>query len=335
MDTTTDVATPIATGTLTLAAIIAARAPSIHNTQPWRWRIRDGVADLYADRHRQLFESDPDGRMMITSCGVALNHLCVALEAAGFLPEITRIPDAAHRDHLARVTIAGRVPTTPGAMRRLQTLEIRRTDRRALSDQPLPDGAIDTLRSTIAHHMINLIPLNRDEVIELAVAIGHAQRGQVEDPAGATELAAWTGWHRLSGAGIPDANIPADPVETTVPARDFGHMGTLTGGEGHDSAARHVILYGLNDEPSTWLRAGEALSELWLAATEIGISVLPMSAAVESPATRVEMRRILGGIGYPCIAVRLGIADPDQPTPPPTPRLPISTTVDAESVPAE
>jgi len=128
---------------------------------------------------------------------------------------------------------------------------------------------------------------------------------------------------------------PAGPVETTVPSRDFGHTGTLTGAGGHDSAARYMILYGLDDEPVTWLRAGEALSELWLAATGINVAVLPMSAAVESPATRGELRRILRGIGYPCIVVRLGIADPAQPNPPPTPRLPISTTVDAESIPRE
>ena len=40
----------------------ALRAPSVHNTQPWRWRIdtADGVVELYADRGRQLSATDPD-----------------------------------------------------------------------------------------------------------------------------------------------------------------------------------------------------------------------------------------------------------------------------------
>ena len=48
------------------------RAPSIHNTQPWRWRYRHGVLDLFADRTRQLPALDPDGRSLLLSCGAAL-----------------------------------------------------------------------------------------------------------------------------------------------------------------------------------------------------------------------------------------------------------------------
>ncbi|MHA6783101.1 nitroreductase family protein [Pseudonocardia saturnea] len=35
-----------------LAAVVerALRAPSVHNTQPWRRRLTDGVIELHADR---------------------------------------------------------------------------------------------------------------------------------------------------------------------------------------------------------------------------------------------------------------------------------------------
>src|SRR5215467_6201153 len=139
----TTVPTETATRALTEAAVTAAVAPSIHNTQPWHWNVRDGVADLHADRDRQLRESDPDGRMMITSCGAALHHAYVAIAVQGYVPDIVRMPDPRNPDHLARITIAGTVPGTPQAMRHLQTIEIRRTDRRPLSDEPLPDRTVD------------------------------------------------------------------------------------------------------------------------------------------------------------------------------------------------
>src|SRR3954447_4510385 len=104
MDTATD-----ANRALAEAARAAGRAPSIHNTQPWRWQIRDGVADLYAERTRQLRESDPDGRMLITSCGAALHHACVALAAEGYTPDVTPMPDPDQPDLLARVTVAAHV----------------------------------------------------------------------------------------------------------------------------------------------------------------------------------------------------------------------------------
>ena len=45
----------------------AARAPSVHNTQPWRFRAGDGTIDLYADPRRRL-HVDKDGREMLISC---------------------------------------------------------------------------------------------------------------------------------------------------------------------------------------------------------------------------------------------------------------------------
>ena len=315
---------------LTEAAIAAAIAPSIHNTQPWRWRIHDGVADLHADPSRQLSESDPDGRMMITSCGTALHHACVALAVEGYRAEIARMPESGHADHLARITVTGTEPGTPEAMRQLQTLEIRRTDRRPLSGTPVPDGVVGALRSAAATYGIGLDLLDRGQVIDLAAAIDRAQRSQVGDTAGHAELDAWTGGDLMPGTGVPDTNIPDHPPLSTVPARDFGHFGSLTGTDTHDSAARYAILYGLDDEPGTWLRAGEALSAVWVAAIENGVALVPLSAAVESPATRLELRRILSGVGYPCIALRLGVADPDQPTPPRTPRLPVEATVSTD-----
>ena len=38
-------------GIARLLVSLACRAPSVHNTQPWAWRLRPGGIDLYADRH--------------------------------------------------------------------------------------------------------------------------------------------------------------------------------------------------------------------------------------------------------------------------------------------
>jgi hypothetical protein len=56
--------------------------------------------------------------------------------------------------------------------------------------------------------------------------------------------------------------------------------------------------------------------------------VLPLSAAIETPAQRHAVRRILSGVGYPYIAMRLGVADPAQPRTARTPRLEPAETVE-------
>jgi hypothetical protein len=170
--------------------------------------------------------------------------------------------------------------------------------------------------------------LDRDAILELAAATSRAQRDQVADAATQGELDTWTGGHSPAGTGVPDAAIPARSPQTTVPARDFGHVGTLDVSAGHDRQAVYAILYASADSPRHWLRGGEALSAVWLAATEHNLALLPLSAAVEELSTRQVLRRLISNLGYPLIAVRLGVADPHVAAPGHTPRLHAAETVE-------
>lgn len=310
------------------AATLAGLAPSIHNTQPWRWRIHGTTADLFAEPVRQLRISDFDRRLLITSCGAALHHAGIALAARGYAAHVDRMPDPANEEHLARITVTGNLTVTTAAVRLLETVKVRRTDRRPLLAMPLPAAAIDALRWAAAPFQIGLAPLDRGQTIELAAATTRAQRDETDDISALAELSSWSGVHRPGGAGIPDENIPDRPTQTTVPTRDFGHVGTLPVSAADDNAATYAILFGLEDVPAAWIRAGEALSAVWLTAIERDIALLPLSAAVESPSTRLELRRILSGIGYPYLAVRLGVADTGLPPLPRMPRLPAASTIE-------
>jgi nitroreductase len=118
-----------ASAVLAEAAAAAGAAPSIHNTQPWRWQVRPDGLDLYAQRDRQLVATDPDGRMLTISCGTALHHARVALAAEGWQAVVSRLPDSADPDLLARITLGDRAPVSPEAMRLYQTVRLRHTDR--------------------------------------------------------------------------------------------------------------------------------------------------------------------------------------------------------------
>lgn len=59
-------------------------APSIHNAQPTRWRLRGKVIEIAADRKVTLPKADPDGRNIGLSCGAAVEATVLALGALGF-----------------------------------------------------------------------------------------------------------------------------------------------------------------------------------------------------------------------------------------------------------
>lgn len=315
------------TDQLVEAATVAALAPSIHNTQPWRWRIHGDVADLYADTRRQLLVIDPERRLLTVSCGAALHHARTVLAGEGITVDVDLFPTADDPAHLARLTVTGRAAATDADVRLSQTIRIRHTDRRPVLDEPIKGSDVAAMRKIASAFATGLHPISRTEILDLAAATSRAQRDEVGDVDVHQELDAWTGDNRPDGAGIPDANILAEPARTTVPSRDFGHDGTLPVTDGHDKAAMYAIVYGLDDEPGSWIRAGEALSAIWLYATEHNIALLPLSAAVEEAFTRQTLHHALAGLGYAHLCVRLGVADPNQVAAPRTPRLDTSETI--------
>jgi nitroreductase len=327
MNTGHDLDVRATSAALASAAASAGYAPSIHNTQPWRWRVHGDTLELHVEAGRQLASSDPGGRLMVVSCGAALHHVRVALAAAGWTATVERLPDPDRPDLLARLVATGRTPATPEAMRHLQTMRIRHTDRRPVTDAPVPAAAIDAIRATVEAEHAWLHVLRHDDVLDLAVMADRAQTLETFDPQWRTEIAYWAGAAHPEGLGIPDSAIPSEAPQTTVPGRDFGHPGDLPISAGHDRAAIYAILFGDEDGPSGWLRGGEALSAGWLAAIEAGVSLLPLSAAVEVDATRQLLRRLLSNLGEPYLVVRLGLADPNSGAPH-TPRLPAAQTVE-------
>jgi nitroreductase len=310
------------------AAVAAGYAPSVHNTQPWRWRVGRDKLDLLADRSRQLQIADAQGRLLTMSCGAALHHLRVALAVEGWTAAVERMPDPENPDHLARVSLGERIPVTADAMRLFQAIRMRHTDRRPVSDTPVAPEAIDAVRHAVSGEGVDLHVLTADQVLELGSASARADQIEVRDPQQREELAYWVGGDRSGGAGVPDAVLVDRPPQTVVPGRDFVRYGTLQAGEGHDRQAAYAVLFGQGDQPEDWLRAGEAMSAGWLVASELGLSVLPFSAVIEVTATREVLRRLLSGVGYPYLVMRLGAPDPLQAGPPHTPRLPAEQIID-------
>ena len=96
------------TRSLTLRVIeLACRAPSVHNSQPWRWRVvDDATIELYADRRRQLQVSDPSGRNLALSCGAALHHAFVAAQALGLTAAVDLMPSRDNENLLARISLS-------------------------------------------------------------------------------------------------------------------------------------------------------------------------------------------------------------------------------------
>lgn len=310
------------------AATAAARyAPSILNTQPWRWRVRPDRLELFAEPRRHLAVTDPDGRLLILSCGAVMHHASVALAAQGWTARAVRTPSMSPTEPLA--VLHGFEPgaITPAARLQEQAMRTRHTDRRPVSDRPIASPVIRAIAAS-APGATGLQVLTGEQVLDLAAAVSRADTMLGQDPRARDELNYWTSRPMTDGLGLAPEVLPDRPAHTTVAGRRFGHAGTLPTGAGHDRAATYALLYGDCDDPDGWLKAGEALSTMWLAATAMDVSVLPMGDVVAVPGTREALRRMLKPFDHPYLALRLGIVDPATGAPPRTPRLPTAQLVE-------
>src|ERR1700739_526878 len=87
-------------------------APSVHNTQPWRFSADGQEICLHADPVRQLAVADPDGREMLISCGAALFTARLAVGSMGYIPEAAVLPDPSESTFVARVSWRQRAAAT-------------------------------------------------------------------------------------------------------------------------------------------------------------------------------------------------------------------------------
>jgi nitroreductase len=285
-------------------------APSVHNTQPWRWRIRGDRVELHADRGRHLAATDPDGRDLLLSCGAALHHLRVALAARGLAAAVERLPDPEDSDHLATVTVADAPADAADAALFRATLR-RRTDRRRMSHRPVPAAVLEDLVAAARHGGAELVPGTdpglRDRIVDALVEAAERQRWA---PGYGAELQLWT--RRTPGGrdGVGVASIAPTLEEGSTPMRTFPSHGRLAqprpapGQGGDEDAAELLVLVTPADGPADRLRAGEALSAVLLAATGHGLATTPLSQATEVAPAREALGRTLPG--HPQIIVRVG-----------------------------
>jgi hypothetical protein len=292
-------------------------APSVHNTQPWRFTADRGPElSLRADAGRRLAVADPDGREMMISCGAALFTSRLALRSLGWIPETRVLPDPAQPTLVARVSWRERAAADEFERRLSGRVLTRRTHRGAFDPEPLPPDTLAALRDAAVREGAALrIVADDGRRAALAAAIQTAEYELRRDGERLRELARWTpapGSARRDGVPATSYPVRAERTQPDFPGRDFarGHgwgIPPLSAATSHRAAGVAGLLTTTGDRPADWVHAGQALQRVLLTAGLCGAAVALHSQPLELPWLREFLRTQLSDGACPHLVLRIGL----------------------------
>ena len=299
----------------------ATRAPSVHNTQPWRFVAGPDDLAVYLDTDRALPTLDPSARQQIISCGCAVEFAVVALAAAGFTADVDLMADDADLDHLATVRVTGAREATDEDRALAAAIDERHTVRAPFEPRAVPDQLIDGLQREADAFGTWFKPITRsEEEVATVFLISRAEEMEQSDPAYLAELERWLRTDPGAVDGVAVDAVPADDPHARASnwlIRDFvvgqrePQGAFLDVGEPDASPPvverPTVVLMGTDgDDRYAWMLAGRALGRVLLRATAAGVAASPLTQALDWPATRTRMQSRLSLVGHPQLLLRRG-----------------------------
>ena len=301
---------------LVTAVAAAVRAPSVHNTQPWKFRLLDGAIEVFADRRRQLRVADPDATALRVSCGAAIFNLRLAFAQLGCDAEVRLLPDWRDPDLLARVSAGQRRPPTPPQTALFRAISKRHSNRRPFIDTAVPpDVRAQLVRAATGEGGWLDLLIGPAALVTIAELVGAADRILVGSDGYREELRQWTRDDDNASDGVPSgAGGPLPEPYDLLARRDF-HGPPRAPGRDYETDPLVAVLGAASDSPLDDLVAGQALQSVLLTATSAGLATSLMSQPIGVPGIREQLRIGLRRYGSPHMLLRTGYGVPGTPTP--------------------
>ncbi|MES9538538.1 MULTISPECIES: hypothetical protein [unclassified Actinomadura] len=292
-------------------------APSVHNTQPWRFGVRGSRISLRADPDRRLGVADPKGREMLISCGAALYNLRLSLRAQGYEPVLRLLPDPDRPHLLADVHLEPGEEPDQQTLGEYAQIRRRRSHRGAFRPETVPAGVLTAMRYDVEREGARLIEAVDSHVKgALAALTDAAEHLQRRTPAYAAEISRWAPSPRTARKdGMQEGAYPKQTPETSpnFPTRDWAR------GQGWGAEPPHpgqpgvagvaLLLVSDGEGPADWLHTGLALQRALLRAAESDLAAAFHTQALEVPELRAFIRAHFCRDAYPQMLLRIGVPE--------------------------
>ncbi len=318
------------TNVISDAVALACRAPSLHNSQPWRFLVEGDAIHLFLDADRAPRHTDTTGREAVISCGAVLDHLRVTMAAAGWRAHVERFPNPNNPDHLASLSFSPMDFVTDGHRLRAEAILARRTDRLPFDAPSDWDAFLQRLAATVDSAWVRVDVIGDEFRPQLAEASRMTETLRLYDSPYHAELVGWTTDIAVS-EGIP-ASALVSAAESDRVDIGRGDFPKVAGGDRRaDVSTDHskvLVLSTYDENREAMLRCGEVLSATLLDATMAGLATCTLTHITEVPASREIVTSLVARNASPQVLIRVGQAPGGGEPEPATPRRPVDEVLE-------
>ena len=292
----------------------AVKAPSGHNTQPWRFRQNESAVEVYPDFDRRLPVVDPDDRELFVSLGCATENLCLAAQNIGYESSVA-VGDTGVI--AVALTEGADVKSNP----LFEQIDLRQTNRSIYTGEEIALDALRKLQSVCSEKGISIHYYARQTKqfndIEQYVLQGNTR--QMQNESFKAELKSWMRFNKkhqdqtldgLSYAVFGAPNVPRWMAEPIMSMAINTKTQNRADREKIDSASHLVLFTTRENSRREWVDLGRTLQRFLLTATELGISHAYLNQPNEEAEIVAEMAKTLDLDGeYPTVLLRVGYGE--------------------------
>jgi hypothetical protein len=291
----------------------ATLAANGHNTQPWKFAIKENAIEIHPDFTRHLAIVDPNDRELWISLGCALENLLIAARAAGYAPEVI-YPDKADFIHIDLLT------NHPQGGALFDAIPLRQNTRSEYDGQSIKGSDLDQIQALplepgIALHFVTN-PADSETVLEY---VNQGNLSQYANNAFIDELIYWLRFNRKEVLASLDGLYTLCSGNPEVP-RWLGKMfvaGTKpqqqadTDAKKLRSSSGAVVVASESDDKTAWVRTGQVYERMALQMTSLNIKSAFLNQPIEAENVRGQFQNAIGlGDALPQLLVRFGYAEP-------------------------
>jgi hypothetical protein len=274
-------------------------SPSVHNTQPARWRLVDDTVELFCDPKAAVPVADPSGHDLLLSCGTALEGMLIALSRHERAVKVELLGDRIDGSAVARVRVEGQATPDP-----LCDAVAKRFTCRSGFASCSPKDLEQILTWASGQSQIHLVT-QRQRISEIATLNDTLSAGIFRNPAFRKELLSWCrlrpGHPRWSHDGLNANAMGLGPLEALIMPvalsnRFFGMlqlfgMDPILSAERKKTETAAAVVFLSVPAAASPILAGRSYYRMCLSLAAIGFSTWPMSVLVDDRASQAIFSR--------------------------------------------